>query len=197
MYYFGAAGYIRSSLPLAVAFSGGPDSLCVLFLLRQYFESIGRDSSSLVSFTINHGLQTASDSMTEQCRKLSEALGIPNVALSIPWSRAPFPPRPREGNAIELTAREARSQLLFDAMNEYGCDTLVLGHHADDQVETLLYRMLHQKVLSWHSDMSFAGMRSLRRWGMGLGNSPGCLAWAGLPGMSKWMVRPLLTKSKV
>ncbi|KAG8990183.1 hypothetical protein FRB90_001872 [Tulasnella sp. 427] len=122
--------------------------------------------------------------------------------MSIPWSQHPFPPKPLPGQAIEEVARAARSQLLFDAMRQHECDVLVMGHHADDQVETVLMRLLRQ--YKWTNGSSSAldvtlhnsVMRSCRRWGMGFESEPGSLAWAGRPGMNKWVVRPLLSLPK-
>ncbi|KAG8908518.1 hypothetical protein FRB99_005878 [Tulasnella sp. 403] len=180
---------------LAVAFSGGPDSLCLLYLLQEYLKSTA-SPYSIISLSINHGLQAASDEMTERCRSLSASLGVRNVAVSIPWSSPPFPPRPQPGEAIEEVARLARFQLLFDAMKAHDCDTLVMGHHADDQVETVLMNLLHRRSCSSQNSTINPGMRPLRRWGMGFGNHADSLAWAGVEGMDKWVVRPLLEAPK-
>lgn len=192
---------IRNAKRFAVAFSGGPDSLCLLFLLQKYLKSNQLDQS-IVSLTINHDLQPASQRMTARCRELSASLGIPNVVMSIPWSQPPFPPKPLPGQAIEEVARAARSQLLFDAMQEHECDALVMGHHADDQVETALMRLLRRPRSSENAapgsevSMHNAITRPYRRWGMGFKSQPGSLGWAGLPGMDKWIIRPLLTLPK-
>lgn len=191
-----------ASILTAVAFSGGPDSLCLLFLLQQYLKS-NLSERSILSLTINHDLQPASRRMTARCRELSASLGIPNVAISIPWSQPPFPPKPLPGQAIEEVARAARSQLLFDAMQEHECDVLVMGHHADDQVETALMRLLRQSPSSQNGatgsavNLHNAITRPYRRWGMGFKSEPGSLGWAGLPGMDKWIARPLLSLPKV
>lgn len=177
----------------AVAFSGGPDSLALLFLLQRHLKLVP-SNLSLVSFTVNHHLQAASDAMTDRCRALSESLGVENISVAIPWSHSPFPPPPLPGAAIETIARNARFQLIFDLMRRHGCDGLVMGHHADDQVETLLMRMAVQRDSSSGRPMV---MRSLRRWGMGHSKGAEGLGWAGLAGMETWILRPLLDVSKV
>ncbi|KAG8921511.1 protein with putative role during mitosis [Tulasnella sp. 417] len=140
--------------------------------------------------------------MTARCRELSASLDIPNVAMSIPWSQPPFPSKPLPGQAIEEVARAARSQLLFDAMQQHQCDVLVMGHHADDQVETVLMRLLRRSRPSEDAAtgsevaLHTATTRPYRRWGMGLKSQPGSLGWAGLPGMDKWIIRPLLSLPK-
>lgn len=138
--------------------------------------------------------------MTAQCQKLSASLGIPNLSLSVPWGKNPYPPRPKLGAPFEEVARLARSNLTFDAMVAEGCDTLVLGHHVDDQVENLIMKM--QRLPPGGGDITdeklyYSLMRSCRRWGMGSSRGPAGLASFGVIGMQKWMVRPLLDVSKV
>ncbi|KAG9015099.1 hypothetical protein FRB94_004218 [Tulasnella sp. JGI-2019a] len=180
---------------LAVAFSGGPDSLALLFLLQRHLRLMATPIP-LLSITVNHHLQAASDSMTAQCKALSHSLGVENISISIPWSQAPFPPVPVPGSAIEEIARRARAQLIFDLMQSHGCNGLVMGHHADDQVETLLMRMSRHQDSTDQRRPGFSGMRSVRRWGMGYGTHPGALGWAGVNGMDAWILRPLLSAQK-
>ncbi|KAI0306426.1 PP-loop family-domain-containing protein [Multifurca ochricompacta] len=111
--------------------------------------------------------------------------------LRIPWGVAPFPPRPREGEAIESLARNARYQLMFDAMIYNQVDVLATGHHADDQVETVLMRLGAGSTI-----LGLGGMRPLRRFGMALGKGENDFGWFGHEGLNRWIVRPLLDVSK-
>jgi tRNA(Ile)-lysidine synthase len=77
-------------------------------------------------------------------------------------------------------------------MTTAGAKVLVLGHHADDQVETSLMRLGRQTT-----ELGAGGMKRCRRWGMGFGNGVGSLGWAGYEGMNRWILRPLLDVSKV
>ena len=81
-------------------------------------------------------------------------------------------------------------------MKSHNVDTLVMGHHADDQVETMLMRIIRQGGRLQEFRPGYAGMKRIRRWGMGSG-SPSDLGWAGIEGMNKWIVRPLLDVTKV
>lgn len=135
--------------------------------------------------------------MTKQCRQLSESLGVENISVSIPWSHPPFPAAPGPGSASEEIARRARYHLMFDQMRRHGCDGLVMGHHADDQVETLLMRISLQGEQSFRPGRDILGMPPIRRWGMGFGRRSGDLGWAGVPGMKAWVLRPLLNVPKV
>ncbi|TFK54674.1 hypothetical protein OE88DRAFT_1623776 [Heliocybe sulcata] len=173
---------------LAVANSGGPDSTCLLFLLKRLVEDKAGTGlpTSVVSLTIDHGLQESSSAMADHCSRTSASLGVEHVTRKISWSQPPFPSKPIR--SFEKTARDARYHLLFDAMTEVECKTIAFGHHADDQIETALLRMAKGTT-----EFGAAGMRPCRRWGMGFGDREGSLGWAGIKGMRRWIVRPLLT----
>lgn len=135
--------------------------------------------------------------MTAQCIELANTLDVKHRVLKIPWGIAPFPANPSssfdgQSSAIEAIAREARYHLMLAAMREEGIGTLLVGHHADDQLETALLRLTRGSGI-----LGAGAMRARRRWGMGFGNGPEYVGWAGHHGLHKWIVRPLLNKSKV
>lgn len=181
----------------ASANSGGSDSTCLLFLVNRLLSDRPTNSKglpkSVVSLTVDHGLQASSSSMAKHCSKYASSLDVKHLTIPIPWSEPPFPPRPSDGEAIENIARDARFYVLFNAMTRMGVKTLAFGHHADDQVETSLMRLARGTT-----EIGAGGMRPCRRWGMGLGRSvEDKLGWAGYEGMHRWIVRPLLEVSKV
>lgn len=181
----------------AVANSGGPDSTCLLFLINRLLSDDATTGkglpTSVVSLTVDHGLQASSSAMAEHCSKIAASLNIQHLTAPIPWSTSPFPPLPSSTSAFENVARDARYHILFDSMTRLNTKTLAFGHHADDQVETSLMRLARGTT-----EVGAGGMRPCRRWGMGLGRSvEGRLGWAGHEGMRRWIVRPLLEASKV
>ncbi|KAH9832976.1 uncharacterized protein C8Q71DRAFT_713662 [Rhodofomes roseus] len=176
---------------IAVANSGGPDSTCLLYHLASLLK--GGPSGlpqRVVSFHINHQLQTASDDMADVAAGTARALGVEHFFFTIPWSKNSYPSYP-DAARTELTARGARVRAFFDMMTGEGATALVLGHHADDQVETMIMRSARGSRLQ-----GLGGMLPVRRWGMGDVSREDRLGVFGLPGMSRWMVRPLLTVPK-
>jgi tRNA(Ile)-lysidine synthase len=75
-------------------------------------------------------------------------------------------------------------------MRTEGIDSIFMAHHADDQIETAMMRLSRSSGMT-----GVAGMRKVRRWGMGM--RVGAIGWYGAEGMRKWIVRPLLDFKKV
>ncbi|KAF8333550.1 PP-loop family-domain-containing protein [Cantharellus anzutake] len=189
-------GPLQHKTKLALAFSGGADSLCLLFLLHRLLLSKEGSAScfpkstppTIVAFTIDHGLQRNSKAAADQAAELARRLSVEHHTISIPWDSHPFPSKPLDGSAMEQKSRDARYHLMFAAMQSHHINWLGLGHHADDQVETAVMRLSHGSA-----QFGLSGMRPIRRWGMG---GLSALTWAGLPGMTTWIARPLLTFPK-
>lgn len=114
------------SQPLAVAVSGGGDSLALLHLLHVWACEAERN---LIAFTVDHGLRSASRGEAETVARLCEAWRIPHQILT--WDM----PKPAQN-----AAREARYQLLSTAMRQAGAAILLTGHTFDDVVETVFMR---------------------------------------------------------
>lgn len=112
-------------LPLAVAFSGGADSTVLLLAAVQ------RWPGQVQAIHIHHGLQDAADGFAEHCRQVCETLGVPLQVRRVQARHA-------IGESPEDAARQARYQALARAARDAGLQAVLLGQHADDQVETLL-----------------------------------------------------------
>ncbi|MFD0666326.1 tRNA lysidine(34) synthetase TilS [Ramlibacter sp. MAHUQ-53] len=113
------------SLPLAVALSGGADSTALLLLAVRAFPGQVR------AVHIHHGLQAAADGFQRHCEALCGRLGVPLATVRVQAAHAP-------GESPEDAARRARYAALARAAREAGAACVWLGHHADDQAETLL-----------------------------------------------------------
>ena len=114
---------------IAVAVSGGPDSLALLLLVDRWARDRG---GSTLALTVDHGLRADSASEAAQVAAWASTRGIEHAVL--PWVGE----KPRSG--IQAAARRARYGLLADACAARGILHLATAHHADDQAETVLFR---------------------------------------------------------
>ena len=112
-------------LPAAVAFSGGADSTALLMA------AAGAWTGQIHAIHIHHGLQSRADDFARHCQAVCEDLGVP---LHVVHVKA----RHRSGESPEDAARKARYAALAQGATSLGLHAVLLGHHADDQVETML-----------------------------------------------------------
>src|SRR5690606_11025992 len=119
---------------LALAVSGGADSLALMLLAHQHARATGA-LHRFVVYSVDHGLRLeASD---EVAFVLREAGRLGFVARGLRWDG----PKPATG--IQEAARKARYRLFADAMLRDGAEALVTAHHMGDQAETVLMRLAH------------------------------------------------------
>jgi len=114
---------------LAVAVSGGRDSLALALLAHEWAEA--RDGK-VVALIVDHGLRAEAAREAEATRELLTHRGIEAVILR--WSGG----KPVHG--VQEAARVARYDLLFEACRQRGILHLLVAHHADDQAETVAMR---------------------------------------------------------
>jgi tRNA(Ile)-lysidine synthase len=113
-----------TDLPWYCALSGGMDSVVLLDALQKRFPG-----KIEMVIHINHQLQPQSNEWEEFCQSLAESYGLRFEAHRLTLS-----------DASENSAREGRYRI-FDHYLETPC-ILLMAHHADDQVETVLWRAL-------------------------------------------------------
>lgn len=121
--------FIATSPGLCVALSGGVDSVVLLHLCKLYADKHGL---ALQAVYVNHGLSEHAQKWQHFCQSLCHSLAVPFTAKSVFITQ-------KSRTSLEAQARDARYQALDEAAQpEY---ILVLGQHADDQVETFLLRL--------------------------------------------------------
>ena len=113
-----------AAAPLAVALSGGGDSLALLHLARAWADHAGR---RLVALSVDHGLQPASQGWSRFAAERAARLGVPHRILT--W----LGEKPARG--LPAAARAARHALLADAARAVGARVVLMGHTADDLLE--------------------------------------------------------------
>lgn len=130
-----AAGLPGAARCAAVAVSGGADSTAAALALHRLWAPLG---IRLHIIHIDHSLPEAeSPTDTDFVRRFAATLGatFANRVVNVRAEMA------AKGESIEMAGRTLRHAALRDAAAEAGADLLVLGHNADDQVETLLLRL--------------------------------------------------------
>lgn len=142
---------------LCVAFSGGMDSTVLLHRLAA--SPLAR-ARNLRALHIDHALHADSATWAEQCGAFAKTLDVPVETLGVSVDR-------QRGTGLEDAARRARFAAF--ARHLRGGEILVLAHHRDDQVETVLL-----KLLRGAGPEGLGGMRAWRPFARG------------------WLWRPLL-----
>lgn len=143
---------------LIIGFSGGLDSTVLLHLLA----SESQLKLKLMAVHINHGLSPHADAWQQHCARQCLQLGINFVAQTVNFDRSAN---------IEEGARNARYNL-FSSMLRHN-EAVIVGHHLDDQAETLLLQLFRGTGIDGLAAMSASNT-------LGLGS----------------IIRPLLTHSR-
>ena len=126
-----------ATLAVAVAVSGGRDSVALLHATARVAQALGLQVHAL---HLHHGLQPQADDWVIALRRRVQA-----------WRRHGWPVhlhvrhlalRPGPGESVEAVARHARHAALAEMAADNGCDLLLLAHHRRDQAETVLLQAL-------------------------------------------------------
>jgi tRNA(Ile)-lysidine synthase len=152
---FDAIGGFEARPFVAVALSGGPDSLALTILADRWVRQRG---GRLAALTVDHGLRPESAEEAQAVAGWVAARGVEHHVLA--WSG----PKPATG--IQEAARAARYGLLTDWCRAEGCLHLLTAHHREDQAETYLIRKRAGSGIDGLAGMSalreLAGVRLVR-----------------------------------
>ncbi len=119
-----------------VGLSGGADSVCLLHFLRYLSKE---KHFALAAVHVNHGLRGAAAAQDENfCRQLCAALDIDLFVKQVDARKTAqqYDLSPEHG------ARKARYRAYQQIAKKWGATKLALGHHLDDQAETVLLNLL-------------------------------------------------------
>ena len=144
--FMAALGPFEAEPRLAVAVSGGSDSIALAVLADRWCRAYG---SSVLALTVDHGLREDAAAEAAEAGRILAGAGVAQHVLR--WEG----PKPSAG--IQAAARAARYRLLEDACADAGILHLLVAHHADDQAETLLLRLGHGS-----GPFGLAGMSAIR-----------------------------------
>ena len=119
---------------LAIALSGGKDSLTLLFLLKAILGK-GFPNIPLTAIHVGGEFSCGAGVHTAFLKGICESLDVEYVEC--------ISSQKRETLACYSCSRERR-KLIFDAAKERGIHTIAFGHHREDSIQTLLLNLLHK-----------------------------------------------------
>lgn len=117
---------LRDSKKILIAVSGGADSMALLHMIVRNREKFNKDFKVLhIDHRLNPQSSTWAKLVKDYCDKHDMPCDIEEVDVSA-W-----------GNNVEQAARKAR----YSAFSKQDCDTILLAHHANDQLETFFLKL--------------------------------------------------------
>lgn len=119
-----------------VGLSGGVDSLVLLHLAASYRDAVD-NGINLHALHVHHGLNPKADHWQQHCAACCAQWNIEFTATSVAISSG----QP-DGNQLANPEAAARRARYAAFRRQVGPDVLLLAHHQQDQVETLLYRLM-------------------------------------------------------
>jgi tRNA(Ile)-lysidine synthase len=120
---------------VVVAVSGGPDSTALLKILEMLSDDY---RLTLIVAHLNHGLREDAACEERFVRKMATDMGIAFEFKSLDIASL----RKGSGKCIEDASREVRYDFLNDVAKKHGARKIALGHHIDDQTETVVMNFL-------------------------------------------------------
>lgn len=137
---------------IVVAVSGGPDSMALLHMLSAVAKS---NEISIIAAHVNHGFRVE-ESAHELIvvKQFAEQLGV--ICETVTFDMPSYIEETRMNG--QAASRERRYGFLHEIATRYGASRIALAHHADDQAETVLMRVIRGTGLT-----GLAGILSKRR----------------------------------
>ena len=130
-----SGGYVGRGARLVVGVSGGPDSTVLLAALVKLRDDFRLE---LRVVHVDHGLRSEAKGDAAYVRRLCARWNVPVTVrlVDVPEMRR------AQGLSVEEAARKARHLALLEEAATFRADAIVLGHTADDHIETVLLSLL-------------------------------------------------------
>ena len=125
---------LQDAQKIAVAVSGGKDSVALLALLKA-ISGRGFPAFDIVAIHVAGEFSCGAQISTHFLKNICDGLGVPLVTH--------HSTKKLEDLECYSCSRERRS-LLFAAAKEEGCSTIAFGHHQDDNAQTVLMNLFHK-----------------------------------------------------
>ena len=133
--------------PLLVGVSGGPDSLCLLHLLCQ----IGYP---IIAMHVDHKLRPEAGDEVQVVKQFASNLGVDLINCQVDVLAYAH----KNACSIEEAARTLRYLSLFEQAKSCDVKAVVVGHNADDQVETILMHLLRGSAMPGLRGMEYCSV---------------------------------------
>ncbi|WP_339230709.1 tRNA lysidine(34) synthetase TilS [Oceanobacillus sp. FSL K6-2867] len=126
---------LKKGATVIVGVSGGPDSMALLHFLK----TIKKEwKLTVIAASVDHQLR-GEESLSDlhYVKRICDEWGIvfAGASVDVPAYRV------KHKLGTEVAAREVRYQFFGEQMEHYDADYLALGHHGDDQIETMLMKL--------------------------------------------------------
>ena len=145
------------STQIALAFSGGNDSLALALGLSRCAPLVDRDVALI---HIDHRLRPESKDDVRRCQILAATLGLPVHIATLETGMATR----ASGIGVEERARRERYLAISEICRANGITTIATAHHAEDQAETVLMHLFRGSALAGAGGMQEAGWKNIPWW---------------------------------
>lgn len=133
--YIEKNGLLIKGGTVIVAVSGGPDSLCLLHLLKRLSSEY---MLNLVVAHLNHCLRPEAAQEADGVEKIASDFSLPFEVRAVDIRNY----KKKLAISEEEAGRKARYDFLFEIAGKYKASRIALGHHLDDQAETVLLNVI-------------------------------------------------------
>ncbi|MFO7952808.1 MAG: tRNA lysidine(34) synthetase TilS [Bacillota bacterium] len=128
-------GLLKNGDTVIVAVSGGPDSFTLIHMLHRLSHEL---NLKLIVAHLNHCLREEAGIEEAEVKKAASNWSLPFESKRVEIKRL----KKEKGISEEEAGRFARYGFLFDTAKKYNASKIALGHHLDDQAETVLLNVL-------------------------------------------------------
>jgi tRNA(Ile)-lysidine synthase len=146
--FFESLVNFKSETDIAIALSGGGDSMALTHLLSLWTQ---KHNINLHILHVDHGLRIESKKEAQQIQTWLKNISHSQFKI-LTWKHSTIPTK-----KIQELAREARYELMANYCAKAKVNYLFIAHHADDQMETILFRLIKSSGID-----GMAGMKILQ-----------------------------------
>lgn len=139
---------LKADDSIIIGCSGGSDSMCLLYLMKQYFSNC-----NIVCAHINHKVRKQSDKEYKYVKSFCEKNNFVFEGMEIPQVI---------NNNFEARARQIRYEFYTALQKKYNAKYIMTAHHGDDLIETILMRLSRGSNLSGYAGIKIIDENYLR-----------------------------------